>query len=80
MAIINATNMNQNVSTVPPSLGREPFGGLRRLLFAFGPVGYLAHHEHDVEEAHDQVHPRETYEREEHAARRDERRDAPRRS
>ncbi len=33
---------------------------------------HLAHHQHYVEEAHDQIHPREPYEREEHATRGDE--------
>src|SRR5215213_5805534 len=75
MAIINATKMNQIVSTIPPSLGRQTFGRFQRLLIAFRPVGDLAHHEHDVQEAHDQVHPRETYEGEKHAAGGDERRD-----
>src|SRR5215207_575800 len=73
MATINATKINQIVSTVPPVLGRNAFGRFQR--FLLGAMGHLAHHEHDVEEAHDQVHPREPYEREEHAARGDEWRD-----
>src|SRR5215211_1966877 len=77
MAIINATRINQIVSTMPPVLGRQTFGRFQRLLFR--PVGDLAHHEHDVEEAHYQVHPCEPYKREEHAARGDERGDTLRR-
>src|SRR5215210_6760199 len=78
-AIINATKINQAVSTVPPFLGRNAFCRFQCLL-AFRTVGDLAHHEHDVEEAHDQVHPREPYEREQHAARGDEWRDTLRSS
>src|SRR5215212_595656 len=79
MAIINATKMNQIVSTIPPSLGRQTFGRFQCLLIAFRPVGDLANHEHDVQEAHDQVHPSEPYECEEDAARGDQGRDALRR-
>src|SRR3712207_2449728 len=75
MATISATQINQIVSTVPPSpSGRQVLGRLQSL--RLGTVLHLAYHQHDVEEAHDEVHPREAYEREEHAPRGDEGRDA----
>src|ERR671921_638244 len=44
----------------------------RGRLLGLRSVGHLAHHEHEVEEAHDEVHPRKSYEREEHVARGDQ--------
>src|SRR3712207_6816213 len=77
MATINATQTNQIVSTVPPLLsGRQALGRLQRLRLGLGTVLHLAYHQHDVEEAHDEVHPCKAYEREEHVARGDQRRDA----
>src|SRR5918998_4142627 len=73
---MNATAINQKVSTGFPFLGREALGRFQGLLFVVGAVAYLAHHDEHVEEAHDEVQPHEPDEREEHAARRDQRRDA----
>src|SRR5829696_8918709 len=79
MVIMNATQINQMVSTVSPILSsfsdRQALWGVERLCLGLGAVGHLTHHEHDVEEAHHKVHPREPYEREEHVARGDQRRD-----
>src|SRR5215210_4215459 len=67
MVIMNATAMNQKVSTSPSS--GCLFLGLR-------PVIHLAHDQQDVEETHDEIHTRKSYEREEHIARGDLRRHA----
>src|SRR5215204_6511949 len=72
MAIINATATNQNVSiflllpVLRRAARRSALGQLRLLRLCLRTVGYLAHHQQDVQEAHDQVHPGEPNKGEEH--------------
>src|ERR671910_1693145 len=74
--IMNATAMNQKVSIAPPpSLGRQALGGFERLRLGLGAVVHLTHHEDDVQEAHDQVHPHKADKGEEHVAGGQQRRD-----
>src|SRR5215216_5613122 len=70
MVIMKATAMNQKVSTLPSS-GCLSLGQLRLLHLDFRTVIHLAYDQQDVEEAHDQIHARKSYEREEHVARGD---------
>src|SRR5215208_3601729 len=71
MVSMKATRMNQSVSTFL-SLGSKALALGPLLALSNRAVGHLAYHQHEVEEAHDEVHPREADQSKEHVARGDQ--------